>query len=466
MVCMSICRMKHYSDAMEERHAKMLKSSIWMTLVIMAFRTTFTMMGRTKTINTYYRNIPATVRRHLHVAVIRYMEQDCMFPNHVQCDIVPFSLTSEVVLPLYQHFLEREHHLKGAKVNESETLNQFGKTILMLILARVNGYYSLYTAQSIKEEEDRCFFGSVFTHSEKEFFKHRLQNKFHKINNDSLETALTFLKKQKMANCPCQIHSASRGHDWVVFRRQPDSTPTLYYEQTESESEEEDHEEDDDYFSVEPVEIDDEDKEDHTYYEKNQDVSGAAASSEVPADNTLKESGPGDTTSIHSRENEEAEKKEKKSQKKSPERDEEDMESENSDDTDVQMDAVRGKKTSYICFKPLMYYNKHLDRHYYFRYFKPYMFDHRLLTMGHDCGCPTRRLHKASCSWYDSDNIYMIDSQADLSISEKAAQQKIYKIYMENLNNLPDECGYGTHASISYMGHSTSCGDFKHIHER
>ena len=32
MVYMSICRMKHYSDSMEDRHAKMLKSSIWMTL--------------------------------------------------------------------------------------------------------------------------------------------------------------------------------------------------------------------------------------------------------------------------------------------------------------------------------------------------------------------------------------------------------------------------------------------------
>ena len=142
------------------------------------------------------------------------------------------------------------------------------------------------------------------------------------------------------------------------------------------------------------------------------------------------------------------------------------MESENSDDTDAQMDPVSNKKTSYVCFKPLMYYNRHQDRHYYFRYFKPYKFDHRLLTMGHDCGCQVRRLHKTSCSWYDSDNIYMIDSRADLSISEKAAQQKIYKIYMETLNNLPDDCGCGTQASIAYMGHSTSCGDFKHIHER
>ena len=60
----------------------------------------------------------------------------------------------------------------------------------------------------------------------------------------------------------------------------------------------------------------------------------------------------------------------------------------------------------------------------------------------------------------------MIDSQADLSISEKSAHQKLYKIYMETLNNLPDECGCGTQASISYMGHSTSCDEFRHIHER
>ena len=65
MVYMSICRLKHYFDAMEARHVLMLKSSIWMILVIMAFRTIFTMMSGTKTINTYYRNILATVRRHL-----------------------------------------------------------------------------------------------------------------------------------------------------------------------------------------------------------------------------------------------------------------------------------------------------------------------------------------------------------------------------------------------------------------
>ena len=140
--------------------------------------------------------------------------------------------------------------------------------------------------------------------------------------------------------------------------------------------------------------------------------------------------------------------------------------SEDFDDNQSIMCAVMNRRANYVCFKPLMYYNKHLDRYYYYRYFKPYTFDHRLLTMGYDCGCPVRRLHKTSCSWYDADNISMIETRADLSISEKSAQQKIYKIYMETLNNLPEECGCGTLASISYMGHSTSCSEFKHIHER
>ena len=274
-----------------------------------------------------------------------------------------------------------------------------------------------------------------------------------------------------MANCPCQVHTASRGYDWVVFRRQPDRTPTLYYEQTESESEEEVYEEyeDDDYYSVEPIDLDNGEE------KVDQDVTGAATSSEVLADKIADhseyKSQHEEKKSIHSRENdssdeEEEERKKKKSQKKSLNNDEEDMESQNSDNTDEPMDTTGRRRTNYICFKPLMYYNRHLDRYYYFKYFKPYKYDHRLLAMGHDCGCQPRRLHKTSCSWYDDNNIYLIDTQADLSISEKVAQQKIYKIYMETQNNLPDECGCGTLASIYYMGHSTSCDDFKHVHER
>ena len=125
-----------------------------------------------------------------------------MCPNHVQCDIVPLTLTSEVVLPAYQHYLEREHHIKRAKVNESETLNQYGKTILMLILARVNGYYSPYSAQFITEEEQRCFFGNVFSHAEKEFFKHRLQSKFPKFPKRVLRQLLSSWRNKRLPISP------------------------------------------------------------------------------------------------------------------------------------------------------------------------------------------------------------------------------------------------------------------------
>ena len=125
---------------------------------------------------------------------------------------------------------------------------------------------------------------------------------------------MTFLKKQKLANCPCQVHTKTRGYDWVVFRRQPDRTPTLYYEQTESESEEEIQEEyeDDDYYSVDPVDIENDEK------KEDQDVTGAAApeSSVLPADETAKKSDSGDNTSIHSRKKRRI--KKKRSQKRSP----------------------------------------------------------------------------------------------------------------------------------------------------
>ena len=212
---------------------------------------------------------------------------------------------------------------------------------------------------------------------------------------------MTFLEKQKIANYPCQVHTESRGFDWVVFRRQPERTPTLYYDVKQTESEDGDNKQDDDHFSVEPVDIDEEEEKDQSNCEMNPDVTGAASpTNETPPDGldeTPKESGPGDASSIHSRDADKNSLKEEKT----PEREEE-----------------------VISFKPLMYYNKHLNRYYYYRYFKPCTFDHRLLTMGCDCGCPKRRLHKKSCSWYDTDNIYMIETRADLSISEKSAQQK------------------------------------------
>ena len=59
------------------------------------------------------------------------------------------------------------------------------------------------------------------------------------------------------------------------------------------------------------------------------------------------------------------------------------------------------------------------------------------------------------------------DTRNDLSISEKAAQGKIYDMYHHNSQNGQQEpCGCGTAAEIAYMGHKSTCEEFQWIHER
>ena len=144
MVSMSFCRLNHYTRCMTDKESVLLvllKTAVQMSLMIMAFRTTFSMKGGHNTINPYFKNIPSEVRRNVHVITSRYIEQECTCQNHVQCDIYPTLLTSQVVLPSYQHFLQHLQLTGMTKLisNESDALSQYGKTILMLILARVNG---------------------------------------------------------------------------------------------------------------------------------------------------------------------------------------------------------------------------------------------------------------------------------------------------------------------------------------
>ena len=119
MVYMSFCRLKHYTEHMEDRNATLLKSTVWMSLVIISFRTTFSMKGSHNTINPYFKNLASVVRRSVHVVVTRYMEQECTCQNHVH--IHQTGMTKKVS-------------------NESDALGQYSKTIQMLILARINGY--------------------------------------------------------------------------------------------------------------------------------------------------------------------------------------------------------------------------------------------------------------------------------------------------------------------------------------
>ena len=108
---------------------------------------------------------------------------------------------------------------------------------------------------------------------------------------------------------------------------------------------------------------------------------------------------------------------------------------------------------------------------YYFKYFKAYAGDHRMLVKDDygepiKCHCPEGKIHHVQCPWYHPDVIYIIDFQEDLSSIELAAQQKIYNIYKDTIHNPPENCGCGTAAEVAYMGHNTACFKFKYIHER
>ena len=77
LVYMSFCRLKHYTENLEDRNGELLKSSIWMSLLIISFRTTFSIKGGHQTMNPYFMDLSSVVRRNLHVVFISYMEQVC-----------------------------------------------------------------------------------------------------------------------------------------------------------------------------------------------------------------------------------------------------------------------------------------------------------------------------------------------------------------------------------------------------
>ena len=106
MTYMSFCRINHYTTYMKEEDAVNLEIAVWMSIVIMAFRTSFHAEGSHRTINPYFKVLNTIIRRKLHVILTRYLEQECVCQNHVQCDIYPNILTSEIILPSYQYFLQ------------------------------------------------------------------------------------------------------------------------------------------------------------------------------------------------------------------------------------------------------------------------------------------------------------------------------------------------------------------------
>ena len=195
----------------------------------MAFRTSFHAEGSHRTINPYFKVLNTIIRRRLHVIITRYLEQECVCQNHVQCDLFPNILTSEIILPSYQHFLQyiqEKGFSRFSITSESEILSKYGKTITMIVLARVNGYYSPYFPQTIMEEEAKCLYGTNFSFAERDFFTNKLLKVTPNMSQEAINQSIAFLERQKEANCPCTIHTQKRGYDWIVFNRLPDRIPS------------------------------------------------------------------------------------------------------------------------------------------------------------------------------------------------------------------------------------------------
>ena len=126
-----------------------------------------------------------------------------------------------MVLPTYEHFIHCLN-ITGGVSRETNVLSKYGKTIQMMILTRVNGYYSPFIPSTLGQEEDQAETGDVFSLAEENFFRHRLKTLYPKIDEQGVKSAIGFLATQKLVNCPCDVHTEERGYEWIVFRRQPD----------------------------------------------------------------------------------------------------------------------------------------------------------------------------------------------------------------------------------------------------
>ena len=76
MVYMSICRLKHYTQYLEGLDGELLTASIWMTLVIMSFRTTFSMKEEHHIINPYFKKKCTCCCYQIHGARL-YLPKSC-----------------------------------------------------------------------------------------------------------------------------------------------------------------------------------------------------------------------------------------------------------------------------------------------------------------------------------------------------------------------------------------------------
>ena len=361
----------------------------------------------------------------------------------------------------------------------------------MMILARVNGYYSPFFPSTIMQEEEQAETCNLFNLAEENFLRHRLQSLYPKIDEEGIKTAIGFLATQKLVNCPCSVHTEERGYEWIIFRRQPDRKIYSSDDDNKEDSTPESTTDDDVFFSAEAedalldqrtdsTEPSPEGKRNMEQKDSSADVSDGREKAKPQVSNQLCDS------SLHSRENKgetptsshqsHQENKKKKKTKIRKEKEEDRKKpvgtSESPmivDDDDHDEAKELPKKRKGFSFYPLLTYKRDLDKTFYFKYFKPYSHDYGRLRMEEDCQCEPSEPHDTRCERYDPNIIYILEAPDDISASEEAAQQKIYDLYMKSMSSSHHQteyCGCGSAAEIAYMGHHTRCSEFQYVHER
>ena len=468
---------------MRNEDAINLEVAVWVSIVIMAFRTSFHAEGSHRTINPYFKVLNTIIRRRLHVIITRYLEQECVCQNHVQCDLFPNILTSEIILPSYQHFLQyiQKGFSSFSITNESEALSKYGKTITMIVLARVNGYYSPYFPQTIMEEEAKCLYGTNFSFAERDFFTNKLLKVTPNISQEAINQSIAFLERQKEANCPCTIHTQKRGHEWIVFNRLPDRMP--YNQDNEHQmsdsddsvgfSDAGDNAENEEAKAADTTSGHEDMEEENNRKNQNSiDTSGASSENFTSADLTAgynvifnpTVSNSSSELSLFSRDERHircgknatkqhrTKKKNKKPTKTHTDSEQAELISEDIPEDILEKSEQRIDSNIPCKFDQIVYRDNVKGKIYSFRYFKAYKFDWRLL-MNHpngepmECKCPRGRLHSQQCPWYHPDVINVPDIANNLSTSEQAAQGKIYDMYHQNTQNGQHELrGCGTAA--------------------
>ena len=300
-----------------------------------------------------------------------------------------------------------------------------------------------------------------------DFFTNKLKQAYPKTDTENLINAINFLERQKEANCPCSIHAQKRGYDWIVFNRLPDKLSSNTTPELCSDIEEED-----------------------------EDESGAASENYPSADLTADYNAifnpkvqnssnvffltSRDVMHIRNKKSDQA--RQNQQQMKNPTKndvpfsaprqkntDEEQNEEPTKDMLDKGEQSVDSNKPSK--FDPIVTVDYAKGKTYCYKYFRPYKYDWRLLLTNDNggpikCTCPRGRIHDKKCVWYNPNHINIPDTRNDLSISEQAAQGKIYDMYQNTQNGQQELCECGTAAEIAYLGHKSTCEEFQWIHER